>query len=104
MAALGILREPPIKEAVVDLRIPRLSAEDLPQTLSALKAKLHDRYPIVEERTAGEARFTVQNGRIVAGLNKSGFDGFFGRAGAADEGSRRLQIVGPPCATTGDCG
>lgn len=76
MATPGRLTNPPIKEALVDLRIAKTSAIDA-DLLKPLQQELRSRYPKAEPRHRMEARFETKAGKPDVQAREVGFHGLF---------------------------
>jgi uncharacterized protein (TIGR04255 family) len=76
MAQPRPLTRPPIREALIDIRIasePTIDAE----SLRTLKARLAAEYPHGEEKTGFAAELKIESGRIIPTTKDLGFQGLF---------------------------
>lgn len=76
MAVPRPLRNPPITEALVDIRIAHRAGVSA-ATLAPLRDELATRYPEVEEHRKGEATFSVTPHGVDTATRDHGFAGLF---------------------------
>jgi uncharacterized protein (TIGR04255 family) len=76
MASWPHLSKAPIREALIDFRVPNLG-QKARAGLEGLANRQADRYPLKNERQFAEGRLGVKDGATVAATGALGFHGFF---------------------------
>ena len=75
MATIRNLKNAPLTEAIIDVRV-ELPADFVVETLEAAKARLGSRYPVVQRRERVEGHFRFQDGKPEQSLTRQVVDGF----------------------------